>query len=217
MGPTIDPSAGFSEEREKSRKDRETEHPSRARATLGSPRPKEEITVAAAGATVECEDGTVLADLARTVADEHPEYENAEIATLLVERVEAFVAEGGSLSVLRPALIQYVSAQRRRPVRVLERTIRASWSPSASVTTRKARVAELDGQMRAYAQEYVMIPGAGRVRAGEVTLKQWEERKEMLRTEEHAVAAAAAFVEAVIKRLRRARTETIDEYVAHDS
>jgi hypothetical protein len=155
---------------------------------------------------------SVLGAMIRELNDDDPSLTSHELADQLILILED---ENSPAETARPALIYYIANLRRGQVRRKEQSIRHGWNPSQHGEERRAAGREIYAERLAeYANEYVDIPGAGRVRVGLVTVPQWRERISMMQEGIARDMKSVAFDEEVVTNLEKKGVDNIDTYLS---
>jgi hypothetical protein len=126
--------------------------------------------------------------------------------------VEQLRAMPDGLGLVFPAIRHYLVLHRRHAVRNLERDVIRQFTPGDGTKASISPVKELTlQQLRDVSDAEVFIPGRGKVRSGEVTLREWRLREEFFAAKERGLAAGRAYMRAVMRTLKAHGCASIDE------
>ena len=145
--------------------------------------------------------------LAALVTDQDPSLSDMDAAVLITQ---SLAQTDDGWEVVLPAVVEYVRNRRRYRVRRVEDHL-LTFVPGDGTRQAVNPVGDLSlSQLAEFADEYVAIPGRGRVRAGEVTTDEWELRVDDYRERAHELLHRVAFYERVRATLQHLRVDTID-------
>ena len=136
--------------------------------------------------------------------------DNYDATVWLVDQLRA-IPDG--LSVAFPTLHAYVVQNGRNEVRILEHAIVRQFTPGDGTKPARNYVGELSLlQLREYKDAKVKIPGRQeKVRAGEVTRREWDLRDAYLAKKESGLARSRSFIRAVVRTHKVHGCDCIDD------